>query len=131
MESGDIELGPLAHILPFVDSSFVIASIVIVAVVKTFSDGLNALRPDLAGQPWAKQLLIPHLNILLGLILGLPSGFLYGGKLTERLLVGICAGFLSSFTLTVLRNFLGKVTVPFPKYERELPPSGSKIDDPG
>jgi len=90
---------------PFITWQFGVASVVIVAVMTTVKRTIRAGRPELLDRRPVKAVLTVG-NLVLGFGVAAPPGFLAGEGYTQRVLTGICAGFLSHFVYhSILKRF--------------------------
>lgn len=92
---------------PFLTWQFVLAAILINAVMIYTTRFIRVANPVLFGRKWFKAILT-IMNPLLGLGIACVPGFLYGSRLVERAFVGICAGFLSHFIYSLFVKRLGQ-----------------------
>lgn len=93
---------------PFLTWQFGVAALAIVAIIATFKRIVRIGYPLLLTTTWMK-IILAGANMVLGALVAIPKDFLIGPTYVQRLLVGLCAGFLSSYLYAILLKRLGPV----------------------
>ncbi len=102
---------------PFLTWQFILAAILINAMLIYVRRFVRAARPEMLDARWFKATLTVA-NPVLGFLVALVPGFLYGGRLVERIFVGVCAGFLSHFIYSLfVKRLLGRADDAAPRSE--------------
>jgi hypothetical protein len=96
-----------AMLVPFLTWTFIATSLVINASLIYARRFVSSASPATLEQRWFKSLLTIA-NPLLGALVAFIPGFLYGNRFVDRLFVGLCAGFLSHFTYSLIIKRLTK-----------------------
>jgi uncharacterized membrane protein len=90
---------------PFSTWQFGVACVAILAIIAGVKRVIHAGKPALLEQGGVKAVLA-SLNLVLGLVVAIPENFLMGTTFGQRVLSGLCAGFLSSFVYSaILKRF--------------------------
>lgn len=93
---------------PFLTWQFILAAILINATLIYVRRFVKTAKPALLDARWFKAILTVA-NPVLGFCISLVPDFLYGGRLVERIFVGVCAGFLSHFIYSLfVKRLLGE-----------------------
>ena len=96
------------------------ASLFVVAVITTAKRAVSVASPALVQRGWFKAMLTA-MNLVLGMVTAIPTGFLPGATLGQRLIVGCVAGAASHTVYhLVLKRFMGGGSSPVPVEEATI-----------
>jgi len=91
----------------FLSWQFGVAAVAIAAIVDRVKKITRHLLPKHKQSELLKSL-FACLNIILGILIATIPSFLPGEHFSHRMLVGICAGFLSNFAYSIVLKRFGK-----------------------
>lgn len=95
---------------PFLTWQFAATCIAIYGIMATLKVGLQivaATSPKLAkvlATGWFQGFVMTPMNLVLGVLFALPPGWLVPKDQPGRIILGICAGFLSVFVYTMVKK---------------------------
>lgn len=94
----------------FLTWQFMVACVAIYAIAETFKRAAKKGAPSVFEAAWFQGFILTPLPVVVGAIVGCVPGFLgtNGAPIGARILIGIAAGFLSSFVYGVVKRFLPK-----------------------